>query len=439
MDNIVLVTIDSLRADCCGFVNDGMDTTPFLDKLAESGVTFENAIAPGPRTPSSMPVAFTGDFYQYEGHNLEDWRERRKEIASHLQKYQSLASMLDQIGYSTIGLTANPWTATDTRFDEGFDTFQELHPNNKEGLNTLPDSTFINTIDRLFSYFGEETLSWDEHKEWFSHWTGFYDIIQQHAESAEEPFFLWIFLMDSHHPYITPREFRQEASLFDIYYSLFRFWRERQDEIPDHVGNKLQKSYRDTVRSADAFVERLYNDLSNRTDFTFVFHADHGEAHGDHGIYGHEYQLYEENIHIPWLVHDGETQERIQYPTSIKDMKSVLRNIANGNQIDEGIDPKPVISKVESNDIAADRGNMLNYTPHSKAIRGTRWKLIETNESSMLYDLTEDPNEQENLASQYQEVYSDLKNLLKAYEDDRSERKRIVDASEELVGDQSQL
>ncbi|MEF8902078.1 MAG: sulfatase-like hydrolase/transferase, partial [Halovenus sp.] len=60
MRNIVLVSIDSLRADHCGFMGYGKETTPNLDRLAREGVVFENAIAPGPATAQSMPAIFTG-------------------------------------------------------------------------------------------------------------------------------------------------------------------------------------------------------------------------------------------------------------------------------------------------------------------------------------------------------------------------------------------
>ena len=81
MRNVVLITLDSLRADHCGFLGYSRDTTPFMDKMAREGLYFENAIASGVATPTSIFGVFTGEhpLVDYEIGNLNG-NEWRKEI-----------------------------------------------------------------------------------------------------------------------------------------------------------------------------------------------------------------------------------------------------------------------------------------------------------------------------------------------------------------------
>lgn len=116
--NLVLVTVDSLRADHCGFVNEASELTPTIDRLAEEGIAYTQAIAPGPRTPSSVPVMFTGEFMSDdEGWTMADWQGRQQRIAQHMNRFQHLSERLQRRGYETAAFTANPWTTRESNFD----------------------------------------------------------------------------------------------------------------------------------------------------------------------------------------------------------------------------------------------------------------------------------------------------------------------------------
>ena len=91
--NIVLVTVDSLRADHCGFNGGDPELTPTLDDLAENGLVFENAFAPGPRTPSSMPVLMTGAFPSAQT-GAFSWQSRWDRIRKHLGTHRDRKSVV---------------------------------------------------------------------------------------------------------------------------------------------------------------------------------------------------------------------------------------------------------------------------------------------------------------------------------------------------------
>jgi len=437
-DNIILLTIDSLRADHCGFIDDRATTTPYLDRLARDGLVFENAIAPGPRTPSSVPPTFTGEFYDYEGVSVDDISERRQRIARHLARYTSFAERLRKRGYSTAAVTANPWTAPDTNFDAGFDVFCETGGNGAGKLDSLEQFPLLRTIDNVLRRTGnEERFGWHRRREWFSHWTGFYETIRERVNELEEPFFAWIFLLDPHQPYVTPKAFREELSAPEMYYSIYRFWNERDGEIPNHVGTRLRRAYRDTVRSADAFVERLDRDVID-DDIVLVVHSDHGEALGDHGVYGHEYHLYEENVHVPLLVAGGPSSGRVENPVSLLELPEIITGLTRTKPQYRTEQPDPtgashVISRVESRSVASGRAEQLEYVPHHAAVRMSRWKYLRTANGEELYDLAEDPRERENVLTENEDVRGILEEVLERHEDRATEKAAITDANERLV------
>jgi len=107
--NLVLVTVDSLRADHCGFVNSESDLTPTIDRLAKEGVSYTQAVVPGPRTPSSIPVLFTGEFMADDAEwSMADWQGRQYRIGEHMDRFQHLSEQLQRQGYETAAFTANP-------------------------------------------------------------------------------------------------------------------------------------------------------------------------------------------------------------------------------------------------------------------------------------------------------------------------------------------
>jgi arylsulfatase len=123
--NIVLVTIDSLRADHCGHINPKKSLTPTIDQLAEDGFTYTNAISPSIATPESMPAIFTGK--NMIGNDFgEDLNSKRQEIRKHLSKYATLPEGLHDIGYETAGFTPNPYVSSNFGFDQGFDYFEDF-------------------------------------------------------------------------------------------------------------------------------------------------------------------------------------------------------------------------------------------------------------------------------------------------------------------------
>nr|RDZ31158.1 arylsulfatase [Haloferax sp. Atlit-48N] len=385
MENVILVSIDSLRADYCGFINPDEDTTPFLDGLAEESSVFKNAFTVGPRTPSAMPPIFTGEYYTYNDvRDVSDMGGRRQKIANHLSWTESIPELLQRKGYTTAAFTANPWTASDTNFDIGFDTFVEIYPGGEDGSQFLAKKSIPGIIDKSLKSIGHESaFGWKAKREWFSHWQHFIDYLSESIQELPEPYFVWIFLMDTHQPYLTPRSIREESSIVDNYWGTYKFWTNRGESQSKLTKRMISRSYRDAVRSFDKFMEVFLDSVPD--DFSLVIHSDHGEALGENSIYGHEYQLFDHNIHVPLLVKSGDESETVESPVSLIQLKKMISDLAENSFDPSRYCSDYVVSRPESDVIADLRSDELGYSPHYLSVTSSEDKLLLTSDGPKFY------------------------------------------------------
>jgi len=419
--DIVFLTVDSLRADHCGFLGSHSDLTPTLDNLASSGIIFEQAIAPGPRTPSSMPVVFTGEHLPPEDVDLHDWKERRGQINHHLRRYGTIATEMDSMGYDTIGITANPWTQG-TEFSRGFQEYIEVDGNS--AFQNTGRSATIKFADRALGIFDTMVdISWQNKRDWFIRWKDFFNKISGSISDGESPLFVWIFLLDAHEPYLSARKYRKETTPVEMYRSA---WRQHKldpvdGSVSEETQSALHKAYRDTIRSVDGFVERLLSeaDLQNPV---LVFHSDHGEAFGEHGTFGHQRELYEENIHVPLCIYNSDYSGRVSDPVSLRMLPELLEVLSGSESINtlEKYIPQYVYSSTEL-------GNKV-------ALRGERWKYMRNNVDDCieLYDLDNDPGENNNLIGNQSAVVDLMKNILGQKKIAIREKRQIKSAAKEI-------
>jgi len=405
--NVVLVSVDSLRADYCGFAGADRDTTPRLDGLLSDGVVYETAIAPGPRTPSSMPVAFTGRFPEAPGAGDGDWRARRRRIAAHLRRYETIPERLSDRGYATAGFTVNPWTTRDTGFDAGFDTFVQS-PATDESW-PLP----VRAVDKLVRVTGnQDRFNWHNKQDWLAQWPQFRDRLSTLISGLAEPYFLWVFLLDTHQPYIAPSAYRKENTWPEMYYAAFQYWNHRyrgnREGLPAAVDRRLQRAYRDAIRSIDGFVGQLAETLDS-ADPAIVVHSDHGEAFGEHGTYGHQQTLYEENIRVPLAVIDGREAARIDAPVSLQALPEVVSAASRGSRLE----PDAGFVTAETEDQSA------------VAVRGRRWRYVADEDGSQLFDLRGNPEECEEVTDAYPDVARALEDVVRRHRRRRVERRTV--------------
>lgn len=323
--NIVLVTIDSLRADYCGYVRTERDATPTLTKLAEEGLAFERAIAPGPSTSESMPAIFTGTYPT--GEDDGDLATRRDRIRRHMSAHETLPEMLSRRGYATAAFTPNPFTSRYFGFDRAFDHFRDFM-GERHWTSGLYDRLFEGFLQGdSVTALARVLVNFWQREEVFKPWERYYEDVIEWAGSADEPYFLWVFLMDAHNPYMAAASHRSQP-LWKQFHANLQFWRESHETSFDPVvHDRLVTAYEDAVRYADVFLERLQSALEG--DPIIAIHGDHGEAFGEHGTYGHEPYLYDENVHVPLVVGNVDTG-RVTAPYSLRHLPRLLTCLTTG-------------------------------------------------------------------------------------------------------------
>lgn len=406
--NIVLVTVDSLRADYCSFMRDGESTTPTLDTMAAKGTVFENAVASGPSTPESMPAVFTGRD-PTERVDPSNVKEARGRIRRHMRTREALPKQLSSRGYATAGFTPNPYTSRYFGFDAGFDRFEDF---SRDGVRTAgggflrrlsPDSDSVQAARMLINLVQREEV--------FKPWDAYVEDVVAWCDAADTPYFAWVHLMDPHVPYMAPAAYRH-LSWWQTFRANVSFWRgDKEGGLNEAVLERLRTAYTDTVRYVDSFLARLRSAVGEAT--SIVVHADHGEAFGEHETYGHEPYLYEENIHVP-LVVSGVPSASVREPVSLRAVPSLLVQLAEGEW-----DPESLTSTFATSRTAD--GERV-------AIRGERIKCIRSPQGVELYDLEQ--GERDPLANE--DVREVCQHRLEGVDAELAEARGIRNAVERL-------
>jgi arylsulfatase A-like enzyme len=208
-----------------------------------------------------------------------------------------------------------------------------------------------------------------------------------------------------------------------MYYSILRYWQGEiaDEDIPPHAREMIAKTYRDAVRSVDGFIDAL-REATAACDPITIFLSDHGEALGEHGNFGHKQTLFEENIRVPFFVHDAGVSGTVDEQVPLRALPKLLENVAKT----DGFDPHRytrqfVVSQTENNRMESVR------TPH--------WKLVRDGESETLYNLRKDPDESEDVQSTFPTVASSLGSFLDRHDATQAEKMQLGDATEAVLAE----
>ena len=359
--NVLLITVDTIRADRLGAYGfEGIDT-PIIDSLAARGVTFTRAYSPTPLTLPSHASIFSGTFPPYHG-------VRDNGAFAVPAELTLMAEVFQANGFATAAFVGA--FVLDSRFglDQGFESYFddfELPRQNIIGLGTVQRPA-------------EEVI--DAALEWLEGEGGL-------------PFFLWVHLYDPHTPYAPPEPYRSE-----------------------YAG----KPYLGEIAYTDAQIGRLLEGLSGRgvaADTFVVVVGDHGESLGEHGEIEHGFFVYEESIHVPLIISLPFAQlhgvRRSQLVSLVDIMPTVLEM--------SGLDLPPALQGLSLVPLFSGQPDDWRQYVYSEtfypryhfgwselqAVQDERYKLILSPEPE-LYDLLDDPDESNNLAAERVSVFATL-------------------------------
>jgi len=245
--NIILLVLDTLRADHLGCYGSKLGLTPFIDELAAAGLRFHRTVSQSSWTKTSMASLFTAR--NPAAHGILVRRDRLAGQAT------LLAEQLKARGYHCLGIQTNPWLTEAYGFHQGFDEYHHLEPRAGDG-KPKPAYTAASRVVRF---------------------TG-----RRLARTAQRPLFLYVHFMDPHAPYDPPAAHR-----------------------PEHPTGE-QDLYRGEIRYLDEQLRRLFAHLAEAGLDRRTLHvllSDHGEEFGEHGGTGHGQTLYHEVLDVPLILH----------------------------------------------------------------------------------------------------------------------------------------
>jgi arylsulfatase A-like enzyme len=280
--NVMLVSIDTLRARNVGAYGYARDTTPFLDEWAAEGALFENAITTSVTTGPSHMSLFTGLYPVNHG--------LRTGLGSKLPVAVTAAAAFRAAGYHTAAFTENGFIIRERGFGEGFAEYTE-NPGEKRRAP------------------GQVRLTFGQARRWLE-------------LRARRPFFLFVHTYQVHHPFRPPDEY---ADLFEG---------DGAGGPPEALARGMRDAYDREIRFVDDQLRVLLAALGDAADGTLVaVVSDHGEEFGEHGLYQHGGAVYEETLRVPLIFRGpGVTAGRHATAVSLIDVAPTLLELA-------GLDP----------------------------------------------------------------------------------------------------
>ena len=432
--NLVLVSIDSLRADHLSGYGYERDTSPTLDRLAAEGTLFEIATSSSSWTLPAHASLFTGLPDSVHG---VDRGARRLAPAR-----RTLAETLGAAGYRTAGVWSGPLLSPRFGFGQGFDDYVS---------HAAEADDWQAAVDRSHTVVtGPETLAQVER------------LLPSLA--GESPFFLFVHLWDVHYDYIPPEPYAGRFTTPDYAgpidgRGLVDLVFQGPGDLSEDDLRELRALYDGEVAWVDHQVGNLLDllrDAGALSDTVIVITSDHGEEFFERGFFGHKRHLFDESIRIPLIVwgpgriaagrRDGQPARLVDIaPTlvelggaeplpSVMGLSLVGRLSPLDRPVPTQISPRAVAELVQD----PNTGRAL------LAVRTVDWKLVLRPDSGTpvgLWNLREDPEEQINVVDQRPDL---LSTAIEAAEAELEELQRLrelhpradgSDASETLAED----
>lgn len=401
--NVVLLGIDSLRADHMSTYGYHRLTTPHIDKLATQGVLFERNYCPYVPTTSAYATMLTGmDVFSTQVVALRHQGPLTSDVTT-------LAEILREQGYETtcVGFEGNPSS-------RGFDNYLSYRAWGSWEERPIPKAHDLNEVtipelDRL--------------------------------ASQDQPFFLFLRHMDPHSPYLPPppydtmfysgdpcdpsKDSMKPVLEFKPFASYFKSW------MPPGITDAdwVIAQYDGAVAYMDACIQRILtrlDELGIADNTLFILNADHGETLMEHDCYFDHHGLYDQNLHVPLIMRfPGRLPEgeRVSGYTLHQDLVPTIMELID---VDPGIDfdGQSLIPMIE--------GKVDSHSPEfyitectwmrKHGWRTPEWKLIVALEPDFhfkpeveLYNLVTDPKELHNVADEHPDVVAYLKGRMEAW------------------------
>jgi arylsulfatase A-like enzyme/thioredoxin-like negative regulator of GroEL len=377
--NIILITLDTTRADRMGFLGSKSGLTPNLDELAKQGVVFTRAYAQVPLTTPSHAAILTGTYPQFN--HIED-------LGSPLDKdLPYLPDILHRRGYRSAAFVGamilDPVSKGAPGFERGFDKYDAGFRRKKPGEDRYK------TVERRAGDVVDRALAWL-------------------SKRPAGPFFLWLHFYDAHDPYDPPAPYKT-----------------RYASAP----------YDGEIAYTDASVGKFLTALRARGLYagsTIAVMADHGEAFGEHGEQRHGMFLYDETVHVPFLMKLPASRaagKRVEARVALADVAPTLLQIA-GVPVPKAMQGQSLVawmnSSVRAGTPTPTQAEHPVYSETNYPRKAFGWSMLRSWRTGKylyvqapkaeLYDQSIDPNALKNLATDSKAVTGTLESQLMEFQ-----------------------
>jgi len=379
LPSLLLITIDTLRADRLPFYGYKRNTAPFLGKLAEHGIVFTNAYSTSSWTVPAATSLVTGVYPS--SHGIVYGFTKKEHIYKQEpvpQELPNLPEQLRSLGYRTYAVTANYHLTKELGFGRGFDRYACVGFCPAEKVN-------------------QSFLRW-----------------KHEIETHNGPVFIWLHYFDPHIPYIARQpwlkqyqndETEAESGRISSLYRPLLLKKEIKAK-GQRILTLAQSHYDSEINYCDEHIKNLFQKFPSLEKYVLAFTADHGEEFREHGRLGHAQNLYNYTVRIPFFIRTPEAVSvtNSKEIASLVDVAPTLLAIAGGKappswQGRALIDQRRQVSPQKERYVLAQLDN--GKAPPLNALIGTNWKLIinDKTQAKELYNLMDDPTERKNLTT----------------------------------------
>lgn len=420
--NIVWLTVDSIRADHTSVHGYDRQTTPNLERIAasEQGHSFQNCISEG---IWSLPVGtsiLTGTYPTY--HNTCG------ESDAVPDRLTTFPEMLRDFGYSTYGVSGNPWFSESTSMNRGFDQFEYISKDNLAAAGVLPLIKYIVGLRRHSAGFTLDTSD---------HCTDFlaYSLVKKWLSKVDksEPFFIYAHTEGAHTPYYPPdpfvdefcenismepsaaREFTSEINIHEAIAGEVNF---SQDEMDAYVA-----MYDALIKYLDNQIGKVY-DTINEIDMgptILIITSDHGDLLGERNVLSHKITPHDGILKVPMVTHGLNMKtdrivQHIDFIKQISDQIGLEHEQLQGKTIGNRVSALSYVSQKyfdQTKELVSKYNCNTEFDRfHQKdtyVIRNNEYKYIHSDDKSSLFSL---PDESDNIIGNHPEVKNSMANTL---------------------------
>lgn len=471
--NFLLIILDATRADACSCYGASRQTTPHLDRFAETSILYEQAISAAPWTLPALSTIFTGLYPSQTG--IYDQR-----VLS--DSYPTLFQLLQNDGYATFAISKNSWLSKDFGLTRGIGEMHRLwqwfQSEDEITVGKLAElqrgrSLYLHLLKELFGgNVVKNALNLLYHRYWNRVDDGAVRTVaplMRWIGQQQQPWLAMVHFLEAHLPYQPPRQwvraFAHDLSQVERMHRGDQWrlaWRHiaGKELLTDAELQSWRDLYLAEVAYQDHYVGKLLAalDATDELDRTCVIVvADHGEHLGEHGLLNHQYSLHEPLLHVPLLIRWPELGsdmmgKRIPTPVQTLDLFRTMldlaavpvpldtsRNLLHATPrpyavAEYGRPQVPHAALLARYDLAP--ADLDPFSRGLRALRTERYKLIEQSDGVVeLFDLQQDRGETVNLAATHPAQLAEMQQQLRAWELAHNATEMDITQSSLQVGD----